>query len=78
MPDAYLDAALADFSGYLAIDEVYDGPFCVLCVVDNRKYNRLACSVLDRSPRSVIDRSGYEEQLVRSETGVGVSGSVAH
>ena len=26
----YLDEALADFSGYLAIDEVYDGPFCIL------------------------------------------------
>jgi hypothetical protein len=46
----YLDEALADFSGYLAIDEVYDGPFCVLSVVDNRRYNRLACRVLDHSP----------------------------
>src|SRR5262249_18321873 len=26
LSDAYLDEALADFSGYLAIDEVYDGP----------------------------------------------------
>jgi hypothetical protein len=24
---------LADFSGYLAADELYDGPFCVLCCV---------------------------------------------
>src|SRR5829696_5047262 len=47
---AYLDSALADFSGYLAIDEVYDGPFCVLSVVDNRGYNRLACRVLDHDP----------------------------
>jgi hypothetical protein len=38
---------LADFSGYLAIDELYDGPCCVLSVVDNRRYNRLAFSVLD-------------------------------
>jgi hypothetical protein len=42
MPDAYLDQALADFSGYRAIDEVYDGPFCILSVVDNRRYDRLA------------------------------------
>jgi hypothetical protein len=41
---------LADFSGYLAIDELYDGPLCVLCVVDNRRYNRLAFSVLDHKP----------------------------
>ena len=47
---AYLDEALADFSGYLAIDEVYDGPFCILSVVDNRRYNRLAFRVLDHDP----------------------------
>jgi hypothetical protein len=46
----YLDKALADFSGYLAADEVYDGPFCVLSVVDNRRYNRLAFRVLDHDP----------------------------
>jgi len=46
----YLDEALANFSGYLAIDELYDGPFCVLSIVDNRKYNRLAFRVLDHKP----------------------------
>lgn len=46
----YLDEALADFSGYLAIDEVYDGPFCILSIVDNRRYNRLAFRVLDHDP----------------------------
>jgi hypothetical protein len=25
---SYLDWALGDFSGYIAIDELYDGPFC--------------------------------------------------
>ena len=47
----FLDEALVGFSGYLAVDEVYDGPFCVLCVVDNRAFNRLACAVLDHAPR---------------------------
>jgi Transposase len=46
----YLDEALADFSGYLAIDELYEGAFCVLSVVDNRRYNRLAYRVLDHKP----------------------------
>ncbi len=46
----YLDEALADFSGYLAGDEVYDGPFCILSVVDNRRYNRLAFRVLEDDP----------------------------
>ena len=50
MQTAYLDEALANFSGYLAIDEVYDGPFCILSVVDNRQYNRLAFRVLDHDP----------------------------
>jgi hypothetical protein len=46
----YLDEALANFSGYLAIDELYDGSFCVLSIVDNRRYNRLAFRVLDHKP----------------------------
>ena len=32
----YLDWALRGFSGYIAVDELYDGPFCVLSIVDNR------------------------------------------
>ena len=46
----YLDRVLATFSGYLAIDELYDGPFCVISVVDNRMYQRLAYRVLEKSP----------------------------
>jgi hypothetical protein len=47
----YLDDALAAFSGYIAIDELYDGPFCVLSLVDNRTYRRLFYRVLDHSPK---------------------------
>jgi hypothetical protein len=43
----YLDWALADFSGYLAADELYDGPFCVLSIVDTYSFKRLAYQVLD-------------------------------
>ena len=46
----YLAWALADFSGYLAIDELYDGPFCVLSIVDNRTFKRLFYQVLDHDP----------------------------
>jgi hypothetical protein len=46
----YLDEALANFSGYLAIDELYDGSICVLSIVDNRRYNRLAFRVVDHKP----------------------------
>src|SRR5207237_1213041 len=63
---AYLDEALADFSGYLAIDEIYDGPFCILSVVDNRRYNRLAVRVLDHDPTQEDVRaflSDFKEQL---------------
>jgi len=46
----YLDWALADFSGYIAADELYDGPFCVLSIVDNRTFKRLLYHVLDHDP----------------------------
>ncbi len=46
----YLDWALADFSGYLAADELYDGPFCVLSAVDARRQRRLLYEVLDHNP----------------------------
>jgi len=46
----YLDGALADFSGYIAADELYDGPFCVLSIVDNRNFHRLIYEVLDHNP----------------------------
>jgi phage tail protein X len=41
---------LADFSGYVAADEVYDGPFCILSAVDNRRYKRILYDVLDHDP----------------------------
>jgi hypothetical protein len=41
---------LADFSGYIAADEVYDGPFCVLSIVDNHTFKRLIYEVLDHDP----------------------------
>jgi Transposase len=50
LDSTYLDEVLANFSGYLAIDELYDGPCCVLSVVDNRRYQRLAFRVLDHDP----------------------------
>lgn len=46
----YLDWALAGFSGYLAADELYDGPFCILSIVDNRTFKRLFFQVLDHDP----------------------------
>jgi hypothetical protein len=42
--------AWANFSGYVAADELYDGPFCILSAVDNRRYKRLLYDVLDHDP----------------------------
>ncbi len=50
METDYLEWALADFSGYLTADELYDGPFCVLSIVDNRTFKRLWYQVLDHDP----------------------------
>jgi hypothetical protein len=50
MDTDFLDWALADFSGYVAADELYDGPFCILSAVDNRCYKRILYEVLDHDP----------------------------
>ncbi len=50
METTYLDWALVNFSGYIAADELYDGPFCVLSIVDNRTFKRLLYQVLDHDP----------------------------
>jgi hypothetical protein len=57
----FLDGALTDFSGYVAADELYDGPFCMLSAVDKRCDKRLLSDVLDHDPthediRAVLGR----------------------
>src|SRR5215813_6192231 len=47
---SYLDWSLANFSGYIVVDELYDGPFCVLSIVDNHTFKRLLYQVLDHNP----------------------------
>jgi hypothetical protein len=34
----------------VAADELYDGPFCILSTVDNRRYKRILSDVLDHDP----------------------------
>ena len=46
----YLDTVLVNFSGYIAADELYDGPFCVLSIVDNHSFERLTYAILDYNP----------------------------
>lgn len=46
----YLDWALAGFAGYIAADELYDGPYCVLSIADNRTFKRISYRVLDHDP----------------------------
>jgi Transposase len=50
MDGAFLDWALTSFSGYVAADELYEGPYCVLSVVDNRQYKRILYEVLNHDP----------------------------
>ena len=50
MNGAFLDWALEAFSGYVAADELYEGPYCVLSAVDNRQYKRILYEVLDHDP----------------------------
>jgi hypothetical protein len=46
----YLTRGLGGFSGYIAVDELYEGPFCVLSLVDNRTFTRLMYRVLEKGP----------------------------
>ena len=50
MEGAFLDWALAAFSGSVAADELSEGPSCVLSAVDNRHSKRLLDQVLDHDP----------------------------
>lgn len=48
--EEHLPWALLDFSGYVAADELYDGPFCILSIVDNHSFRRIVHEVLDHDP----------------------------
>jgi hypothetical protein len=50
MDTAFLDWALADVSGDVAADELYDGPCCLLSAVDNRRSKRILSDVVDHDP----------------------------
>ena len=41
---------MAGFSGYIAIDELYDGPFCYLSPVDAQNQRRILFHVLEGTP----------------------------
>ena len=41
----YIDQVMADFSGYIAMDELYDSPFFIFSIVDNHTYRRLFSDV---------------------------------
>ena len=57
---------MANFSAYLAIDELVDGPCYVIAIVDNRRYHRLAFRVLEHKPSQDDVRAflkEFKEQL---------------
>lgn len=73
----HLDWALSDFSGYIAADELYDGPFCILSLVDNRTFKRIAYRVLDRDPTArdveAFFRRFHEDLDARGLTVAGIT-----
>src|SRR5207245_11143760 len=50
MDGAFLDWALAAFSGYVAADELYEGAYCVLSADDDRRYERNLYALRDHEP----------------------------
>ena len=66
---------LADFSGYIAADELYDGPFCVLSIVDNRTFRRITYEVLDHDPTHAdIERFLRHFQVLLRQRGLELKG----
>jgi hypothetical protein len=71
----YLEWALSTFSGYIAADELYDGPFCILSIVDNRTFKRLVYEVLDHNPSHVdIERFFSRFQAALAARGLVLQG----
>jgi hypothetical protein len=70
----YLQWALAGFSGYIAADELYDGPFCILSIVDNRTFKRLVYEVLDHKPTHL----DIERFFSRFQAALAARGLVLH
>jgi hypothetical protein len=66
---------LAEFSGYIAADELYDGPFCVLSIVDNRTFRRILYEILDHDPTHAdIERFFRRFQSLLKERGLELKG----
>ena len=62
-------------SGYLAADELYDGPSCVLSLVDNRAFLRLSFRVLEHDPTQDDIRSSLADYKARLDArGLAVRG----
>jgi Transposase len=59
--DGYLDWALSDFSGYIAADELYDGPHCVLSIVDAVRHKRIYMRVLEHDPEQQDIRDFFSD-----------------
>ena len=75
LAEEYEPWALENFSGYLAADEVYDGPFCVLFAVDSKRQRRLAYEVLEHNPtREDIERFFRRMARMLTKRGLAVSG----
>jgi hypothetical protein len=81
METDYLAQGLKSFSGYIAVDELYDGPFCVLSLVDNRTFTRLTYRVLEKDPTRddirdfLRDFKAHLDTLGRKVLGVTTDGS---
>ena len=70
---------LAEFSGYIAADELYDGPFCVLSIVDNHTFRRITYEVLDHDPKhGDIQRFFRTFQTALDERGLTLRGITTH
>jgi hypothetical protein len=57
LEEDYQSYVFDHFSGYLVIDEIYDGPFCILYATDPKQGHRITYRILENNPTAEdVDR----------------------
>jgi hypothetical protein len=75
LEEDYQPHVLEHFSGYLVIDEIYDGPFCILYATDPAQGHRITYRVLEGNPtEDDIDRFCQDLRMILDKRALVVYG----
>lgn len=75
LAEDYQPYVLEHFSGYLTIDEIYDGPFCILYATDPKQGRRIAYQILESHPLETdINQFCHNLRVLLDQRGLAVFG----